>query len=468
MNNTPHRKGEILELDIKKLAFGGLGIAHLDGMVIFVKDGLPGQKVKAKIYNKKKKYLEAYVIEKISPSKNEQEPKCTHFGLCGGCTFQNYNYSSQLIEKHNQVEELFNKMLKSKYPKINLIIGCKDEFYYRNKMEFSYSSNRWVVDKNDIEVDRRNAFGLHVKKRFDKIVDIDNCYIQGKKSNQIFRFIKKYLNENNVSPFNMRNKTGYLRNVIIREGQVTNQALVNFITTNENNKSLSKLTNLLVENFTEIKGVVNTIVERNSGSSISDKEIMLYGEEYIEEKIGKYTYKISSNSFFQTNSKQSRVLYEQILKLSNLKGDEIIYDLYCGTGSIGIYLSNNVKKVYGIEITMSAVMDAIENAKNNDVKNINFFHGDLIDFFRKNQEVSLIESPDVIILDPPRAGMHKDTLEDIIKLNANKIIYISCNPSTQVRDIDILTNYKYKIKEIQPVDMFPHTPHIENIVSLVR
>jgi len=468
MNNILPKKGDILELDIEKLAFGGLGIAHVDEMVVFVKGGITGQKVKAKIYKKKKKYLEAYVVDKIIPSKDEQEPKCTHFGLCGGCSLQNYKYPSQLIEKHNQVEELFNKVLKNKFPKINSIIGCKDEFYYRNKMEFSYSSNRWILDKEEIGLDKRNAFGLHVKKRFDKIVDVDNCYIQGKKSNQIFKFIKKYLDQYNIEPFDMKNKTGYLRNVIIREGQLTNQALVNFITTDKNNKDLYQLSDLLVENFIEIRGIINTIVEPNSGSSISNTEIILYGKEYIEEKIGKYTYKISSNSFFQTNSRQSEVLYKQILKLSNFKGNEIVYDLYCGTGSIGIYLSSNVKKVYGIEIIMSAVMDAIENAKNNNIKNINFFHGDLIDFFRKNQEVSLIESPDVVILDPPRAGIHKDTLEDIIKLNANKIIYISCNPSTQVRDINILTNYKYKIKEIQPIDMFPHTPHIENIVSLEK
>ena len=466
INNTLS-EGHILDLDIEKLAFGGLGIAHFNNIVIFVKDGIPGQKVKVKISKKKKNYLEAYVVEKITPSKDEQTPICTHFGMCGGCTFQNYNYSSQLIEKYNQVEELFNKMLKTSFPKINAIIGCQNEFNYRNKMEFSYSPNRWILDKNNLMKNLEPAFGLHVKKRFDKIVDISDCYIQGKKSNDIFKFIKKYILENQIKPFNMKTKTGYLKNIIIREGQITNQILINFITTNDDIRILSKLTQLLVKKFGELKGIINTIIEPHSGSSISDKEIILYGQDYIEEKIGKYIYKISSSSFFQTNSKQSKILYDQILKLSELEGDEIVYDLYCGAGSISIYLSEHAKYIYGIEIVMSAVMDAIENSKKNDVKNVDFFHGNLIDFFKNNQEIQLMESPDVVIVDPPRAGIHKNTLNDIMKLKAKKIIYISCNPSTQIRDISILTDAGYTIKEIQPIDMFPHTPHIENIVSLV-
>lgn len=468
MNNNNLSKGQILELTIEKLVFGGLGIAHFNDIVIFVKDGIPGQKVKAKIWKKKKKYLEAYVIEKIITSKDEQPPLCDHFGVCGGCTFQNYNYASQLIQKHNQVKELFNKMLNCQFPEINTIIGCKKEFHYRNKMEFSYSPNRWVIDKDNVDKNKNNAFGLHVKKRFDKIVDISNCYIQSKKSNQILKFIKKYLGENKILPFNIREREGYLRNMIIREGQITNQFLLNFITTNSNKSHLVELTNLLVDEFIQIKGIINTIVKPNSGSSISDHQIVLYGQDYIEEKIGKYTYKISSDSFFQTNSRQSETLYNEILRLCEFKGHEIVYDLYCGTGSIGIHLSSYVQKVYGIEIVMSAVMDAIENSKKNGIKNINFFHGDLIDFFNNNKEISMIEQPDIVILDPPRAGMHKNTLNDIIKLDTNKIIYISCNPSTQVRDIGVLIENGYEIKEIQPIDMFPHTPHIENVVSLIK
>jgi len=248
---------------------------------------------------------------------------------------------------------------------------------------------------------------------------------------------------------------------------MTKQILINFITTNDDTSMLSKLTDLLKENFNEVKGVLNTIVKPNSGSSISDKEIILWGQDYIEEKVGEYIYKISSNSFFQTNSKQSKILYDQILKLAELEGSEIIYDLYCGAGSIGIYLSKYAKKIYGIEIVMSAVIDAIENSKKNNIKNIDFFHGDLIDFFRNNKEINLIESPDVVVLDPPRAGIHKNTLDDIMQLKVKKIIYVSCNPPTQIRDISILTENGYTIKEIQPIDMFPHTPHIENIVSLV-
>ena len=460
------RKGTVLNLTIEKLAFGGLGIAYYKGLVIFVKGSIPGQKVSAKIYKKKKNYLEAYIVEVIDPSIDEVEKNCNHFGVCGGCSFQNYNYNSQLNQKYNQVNELFEKMLKKKMEyTINPIIGCGEQFHYRNKMEFTYSYNKWIVDL-DSEIDNNPALGLHVKARFDKIVDIDNCSIQGSKSNIIFSFIKSKLTELKISAFNMKSKQGYLRNIIIREAQKSNQVLVNFITTNNKNSQLKKLSNALVKEFDFVKGVINTIVKPNSGSSIGDEEIILFGESYIEEMIGEYIFKISKDSFFQTNSKQAEVLYEQIKLLSDLDGNEIVYDLYCGTGSIGIYLSKFVKKIYGIEVVMSAVLDGIENTNKNEIKNVNFFHGDLTNFFEENKEIPFIEKPDLLIVDPPRAGMHTNTLTHISTLNAKKIIYVSCNPSTQVRDVNFLIENGYCIKNIQPVDMFPHTPHIENIVSL--
>ena len=462
------KKGDTLNLNIKSLSYGGLGIAHYDNIVIFVKGGLPGQSVKARIYKKKKKYLEAYVLEVLKKSKDQITPNCEHFGLCGGCSFQNYNYNKQLNEKENQVNDLFIRIAKIDSPNINPIIACKEKYNYRNKMEFSYSPNKWIVDlesKNESMDD--DAFGLHVKGRFDKIIDINNCHLHGENANQIFKSIKEYLIENKISSFNIKERKGYLRNVIIRQGHETNEILINFVTTNQKNKAITELVKILTKKFPFIKSVINTIVENNSGSSIG-KENLLFGRDYINEKIGENKYKISSNSFFQTNTNQAKVLYDTILRIGNFKGDEIVYDLYCGTGSIGIHISKHVKKVYGVEIVMSAVIDAIENAKNNNITNVQFFHGDLIDFFKNNQEIKLIETPDFIILDPPRAGIHNNTLMDVIKFSPKKIIYISCNPSTQARDIKILQDNNFMVKEIQPIDMFPHTPHIENITLLIN
>ncbi len=462
-------KGQIIDLDVTSLAYGGMGISYYNDIVVFVKGGIPGESLKARIYKKKKNYLEAYPVEQIKKSKKSVIPHCEHFGVCGGCSFQNLNYDEQLHQKNIQVKDLFTRVGGIQNPPINNIIGCDEQYNYRNKMEFSYSSNKWIPNLNEQNKNQSSvAFGLHVKGRYDKIVDINECHINGKLSNEIFKFLKDILIKQNIEPFNIKTRTGYLRNVIIREGKSINEILINFIITNSNIEILKPVIEKLINEFSEIKSIISTIVKPNSGSSISEEEKILWGEDYISENIGKYLYKISSNSFFQTNSKQSKVLYDLIVKICEFKGDEVVYDLYCGTGSIGIYIAKYVKMVYGIEIVMSAVIDAVENAKNNETNNIHFFHGDLIDSFQNNQELKLIDNPDIIILDPPRAGIHNKTLIDIISFNAKKIVYVSCNPSTQARDVNILIDNGYSIKNIQPIDMFPHTPHIENIVLLSK
>ena len=462
------KKGDIIDLNIRSLSYGGLGVAHHNDIVIFVKGGLPGQLVKSKLFKKKKKYFEAYVLEVIKKSKNQIKPLCEHFGVCGGCSFQNYSYEKQLFEKQNQINDLFTRLAKIKNPPIKNIIGCENEYYYRNKMEFSYSPNRWIIDLESKKEQKNDpALGLHVKGRFDKIIDINDCHLHGELSNDILKFIKTYLIKHKISSFNIKERTGYLKNIIIRQGYQTNEILINFITTSYDKPLLSKLIKQLTKKFKTIKAIINTIVMTNSGSSIGEEKI-LWGENYINDNIGEYSYKISTNSFFQTNTKQAEILYNHIIQICNFKGDEIVYDLYCGTGSIGIHIAKYVKMVYGVEIVMSAVIDAIENAKNNNIKNIQFFHGDLIDFFQNNQELQLIENPDLIILDPPRAGIHNKTLADIMSFNPKKILYVSCNPSTQARDVSILKDNNYLVKDIQPIDMFPHTPHIENITLLIN
>ena len=462
-------KFDIIDLDITSLAYGGMGVSHYNDIVVFVKGGIPGERVKGRIYKKKKNYYEADIVEKIKISDSEVEPRCDHFGVCGGCSSQNLDYKVQLSEKYNQIKDLFIRIGKIKNPPIKKIIGSTNEYNYRNKMEFSYSSNRWKLNLDEKSTeDYSHALGLHVKGRYDKIVDVGDCHINGELANKIYKFLKKCLFEKNIEPFNAKEKTGFLRNIIIREGQLTEQILINFITTSFDAEALNPIIKLLTKEYPQIKSIINTIVKPNSHSSIGEEEKILWGDDFIIEKIDKLEYKISSNSFFQTNSKQLKILYNQIIKCSEFKGNEILYDLYCGTGSIGIFLAQYVRKVYGVEVVTSAVIDAIENANNNDIKNIEFFNGDLVDFFTTNKEIKLIEKPDVVVLDPPRAGIHNNTMQSIINLNPEKIIYISCNPATQVRDVKILIENNYSINNIQPIDMFPHTPHIENIVVLMN
>ena len=353
------KKGDIIDLNIKSLSYGGLGVAHYNNIVVFVRGGLPGQSVKSKIFKKKKKYFEAYVLEVIKESPNKINPLCEHFGICGGCSFQNYSYKEQLIEKQNQINDLFTRLAKIIAPPIKPIIGCENQYYYRNKMEFSYSPNSWIVDLESENKEKTNdALGLHVKGRFDKIIDINDCHLHGKGSNDIFKFIKAYLIENKISSFDIKKRVGYLKNIIIRQGYQTNEILINFITTNNDDVILSKLIKQLTKKFKNIKAIMNTVVKSNSGSSIGEEK-NLWGQNYINDNIGKYSYKISSNSFFQTNTKQSEILYNTISEICNFKGNEIVYDLYCGTGSIGIHIAKQVKMVYGVEVVMSAVIDAI-------------------------------------------------------------------------------------------------------------
>ncbi len=465
------KKGSELELYIEKLAYGGLGIGHHENIVVFVKGAIPGQTVRVKIYKKKKKYFEAYVIETIKPSKFEVSAKCTHFGVCGGCSFQNYNYVNQLSQKQDQVESMFQKLGGIENVPIEPIIGCEKQYNYRNKMEFTYSPNKWILDVNQLNHTSNsncNALGLHVKNRFNKIVDIDNCFLHSELSDRILVYLKSLITENKIVPFNINLREGYLRNIIIRSNFADDEILINFITITDQGDQLKKIINPLIDKFKEIKSILNTIVEPNSGSSYSEREKVLWGNDYINEQIGNYTYKVSSNSFFQTNSAQAKILYDLIIHCGEFKKNEIVYDLYCGTGTIGIYIANFVKRVYGVEIVMSSIIDAIENANNNNINNIEFIQGNLDLFFNESNESKIIPRPDTIILDPPRAGLHRNTSIKLIEMEAKKIIYVSCNPSTQVRDIVLFMENGYKLKYVQPVDMFPHTPHIENIAVLTK
>ena len=462
MENKKLKRGQEIKLKISDLAFGGKGISKKDDLVFFVKDAIPNQEVIAKISKIKKKYAEAYSIETLKDSTDQVNPVCEHFKWCGGCTTQQLDYQTQLYYKQKQVSDILNKIGGKKNLDINTIIGCENTFFYRNKMEYTFSGIPWYIgDESYDDV----IIGLHVPKRFDKILNINKCHINDEVFNDILEISKEVAVKEKMIPYHVRKHTGFLRFLVIRIGIHTNEVMVNLVTAGYKPKIIKPLVDALVDRIPNIKSIVNTINNQKSNIA-SGTSKLLYGDEYINEKIGDYTFKISANSFFQTNSYQVKTLYDYIIKTADFKKSDIVYDLYCGTGTIGIYVSSFVKKVYGIEIVKDAIKDANFNAKKNNIKNITFYDSDIKDFFT-NQNTK-IDKPNTIIIDPPRPGLHPNVVKDIIILSPSKIIYISCNPSTQARDVKIFLEEDYKICDIQPIDMFPHTPHIECIITLKK
>ena len=460
------KKGSIIEVDVKSLSYGGDGFAKYNDIAVFVQKGLPGQKVEAVITKKNKKFFKAKVLNILKKSPDEIKPECIHFEDCGGCSFQNYKYQNQLKEKEQQVKDLLTHIAGLKSAKIAKIKQAKDIYNYRNKMEFTFSNDPWFEKYNPKEK-RDLCLGLHPKGRFDKTIDLESCKIQSEVSNKIVNIVRETALENNLIPYDIKKHTGFLRQLVIRSAVHKDETMVIIVTSTNDQKKLEPIINEL-KRVKEIKSIINNVNRRKADVSYSEEQYLLYGDDFITEKIGTYKFKISPDSFFQTNSKQAKVLYDIIKKEASLSGNEIVYDLYCGTGTIGIYLSKKAKKIFGFEIIPSAIDDAMINASNNNVKNALFFQGDIKDILIDNKEIDIIEKPDISIIDPPRSGLHPKALKNIIKLKQKKIIYVSCNPATQARDLKDFIEAGYKVKNIIPLDMFPHTPHIESIVTLVR
>ena len=461
------KKGIELELEITSLAYGGMGLAKLDNFVIFVKNAIPGQHVKAFIYKKKKGYAEGRVISIIKESPNAVDVKCSHYWICS--KLQSLLYEEQLKEKEKQVEEAFQRLGGFTDFKLNEIKGADRIYNYRNKMEFTFSPNRWVLESEPEGVDSSFALGLHIPRRFDKILNIDQCHIQPEIGNKILSLAQGVCLKNpELKPYDPRTNVGFLRHLMLRFGVHTNQLMVNIVTGYDDINKLSPLIDTLLKEIPDITSMVNNVNTRKADVAYGEFENLIFGNPYIEEKIGDLKFEISANSFFQTNTFQGEVLYEEVLRLANLKGDEIVYDLYCGTGSIAIYIAKNVKKVYGFEVIRSSLENAEKNAMINNINNVHFLKANLDTFFKSGQLPRKVPKPDVIIVDPPRAGMHSDMSGYLHKLKAKKIIYVSCNPTTQARDTQILSDSGYKINNSTMVDMFPHTPHIETVMLLSK
>ena len=457
------KKGMELELEIDSLAYGGMGLAKIDNFVVFVKNAIPGQTVNAFIYKKKKGYAEGRVTSIVKESPNAVDAKCSHYWICS--KVQKLSYNEQLKEKENQVQEAFHRIGGFLDFKLSDTKGADPIYNYRNKMEFTFSSNRWVLESEPEGVDTSFALGLHIPGRFDKILDIDECHIQPEIGNKILSAAREVcLNHPELKPYNPRTNVGFLRYLMLRYGVHTNQLMINIVTAYDDINKLSPLIDKLLDDFSEITSMVNNVNTRKADVSFGEFENLIFGNPYIEERIGELTFEISANSFFQTNTYQGEVLYNEVAKAADLSGKEIVYDLYCGTGSISLYLAKNAKEVYGFEVIRSSLENAEKNSGINKVDNVHFLKANLDTFFKSGQLPRRAPKPDVIVVDPPRAGMHPDMSSYLHKLKAKKIVYVSCNPTTQARDAKVLADNGYKIKTAVMVDMFPHTPHIETVV----
>ncbi|MEP0862348.1 MAG: 23S rRNA (uracil(1939)-C(5))-methyltransferase RlmD [Ignavibacterium sp.] len=480
------KKGDIAEFKIEKYAFEGKGIAKVskndllginepDGFeknyVVFVHGSYPGDVVKARLTKIKKSYAEAITTEIISASPDRVKSKCKYFGVCGGCKQQDLSYQKQIEYKQKQVEEIFHKLGGFHNFEIENILPSDDIYFYRNKMEFSFSDKRWLTKQEISSADKFQkdfALGLHIPKIFDKVLDVDECFLQSELSNSILNFTRKFFIEKNVSVYSTKTHTGFLRNLVVRQSYHTKDLMVNLVTSDEDDELLKEYVEQLVKNFPAITTIVNNISKKLSAVAVGDYEKVYFGSGFIHDKIGNYTFRISANSFFQTNTRQAEKLYQTALDYAELKGDEVVYDLYSGAGTIAIYISQKAKKVFAFESVQSAVEDAKVNAELNNISNVEFITTDLYKSFLPIIDKKNFPVPEVMIIDPPRSGMHQNTVEDVIQLSPSQIVYVSCNPTTQVRDIKMFVEAGYKLLKIRPVDMFPQTYHIENVALLSK
>ena len=466
MSNRKKNPILIEKIEIIDTANKGKSIAKHDDRVIIVDNGVPGDICDVSVYKRRRKYWQAEIKKIHKYSQYRVTPKCEHFGVCGGCKWQNMQYNSQLKFKEKEVLNNLKRIGKIDTTNHEKIIGSKEDYFYRNKMEFTFSNKRWLSKeeiKSRKKITDRNACGFHVPGMFDKIINLNHCYLQKEPSNRIRLSINKFSKKNKFSYFDIREKKGFLRNLIIKNSSKGDlMVLMQFYENNK--KNIKLLMNHLKDSFSEITSLLYT-VNQKANSTIYDQEIILFhGKEYIQEELDGLLFNIGAKSFFQTNSDQAKILYRKTKELANIKKNEIVYDLYTGTGTIAQFVAHSAKKVIGIDSVKEGIEAAFTNAKQNNITNCSFYCGDMKEIFSK-YFITKNGHPDIIITDPPREGMHKKVIEQILKIKPNRIIYVSCNSATQARDINILSDI-YKIKKIQPVDMFPQTHHVENIVSL--
>jgi 23S rRNA (uracil1939-C5)-methyltransferase len=472
------KRGDELDALIEDLAVEGKSVARIEGLVVFVRGGVPGDIVRMRVRTVKRNFAEADLVALVTPSPCRSEPRCRYFGTCGGCTWQNIAYASQLEFKRRHVADALERLGGFTSSVVPAPLAMEDPFFYRNKMEFSFGE-RWLTSEEMAQgragggaaggiIDP--ALGLHLPGRYDRVLDLHECWLQSEASARIVNLVREFCLGNDLPVFSTVTQSGYLRNLVIRESKRTGETMVNLVTRDDRPEVMERLTRRLLAAFPSLTTIVNNITERRSQVAVGERERVYHGAGTITEKIGERTYRISANSFFQTNTVQAERLYDTALGFAHLRPGDVVYDLYCGTGTIALHIAAGAGRVIGIESVEQAVDDARKNAEFNGVHNCLFLHGDLKETLlssRRRREP--LPAPDVIIVDPPRAGMHEKVAREIVSLTPRTIVYVSCNPSTQARDLKIICESgRYSIESIQPVDMFPHTQHIENVVGVIN
>ena len=456
---------------IKVLDAGAKGVSVAkapDGKVIFIPNVVPGDVVDVQTFKKRKSFYEGKAVKFHEYSEHRVDPICEHFGVCGGCKWQNMKYSQQLYYKQNEVKNHLQRIGKVALPEFEPILGSEKKFFYRNKMEFSFSNSRWLTEQ-EIEqtetLENRNALGFHIPKMWDKILDIQKCHLQEDPSNAIRNEVRDFANTHSLTFFNPRAHEGLLRTLMLRTASTGEiMVLIQFFENDKANREL--LLDHLYEKFPQITSL-QYVVNNKANDTLYDTDIKLYkGRDYILEEMEGLKFSINAKSFYQTNSDQAYELYKITRDFAGLTGDEIVYDLYTGTGTIAQFVSKKAKKVIGVESVPEAIADAKENAKRNNITNCDFFVGDMKVVFNEHF-IAQHGHPDVIITDPPRDGMHAAVIDQILKIAPNKIVYVSCNSATQARDLALMDE-TYKVTRVRPVDMFPQTHHVENVVLLEK
>jgi 23S rRNA (uracil1939-C5)-methyltransferase len=458
------KKGLQAQVEITDVAFGGRGLVRLDGMAVFVDQTVPGDRVIIRISRKKKNYAEARVIELIQSSPLRIIAPCEYSGFCGGCKWQFIKYEQQLLYKRQHVLDSLEHIGSIRDVTVHDTIPSKLIFGYRNKMEFSCSDRRWLLphELDRVDVDMGFALGLHVPGTFHKVIDTRECLLQPDLGNQLMDEVRTFMRSSDKPVYGLRSHIGFWRFLVLRHSVAHDQWMVNIVTSADGRKTVQPLADRLIDRYPKVVSIINNVTSRKAGVAVGDVEYTLAGSDIISDKISGFEFEISANSFFQTNTRGAAPLFKTVEKYAGLTGTETVLDLYSGTGTIPILLSEHSKAVTGIEIIESAVADAEKNCRKNGISNCRFIMGDI----RKCLS-QITQPPDVLIIDPPRAGMHKDVVKQVLELGAGRMVYVSCNPATMARYLQMMRD-SYRLDEVQPVDMFPHTYHVEAVAKLMR
>ena len=455
-------------VEITGVAAEGKSIARVDDMVVFIPYGAPGDVVNIKLDKKKRSYAEAHIVDMVKPSPDRVTPACEHFGVCGGCKWQHIPYESQLRYKRDQVVDALTRIAKVEIPEVNPTLGSKETFCYRNKLEYTFSCKCWITFedlRSGREITDRNALGFHIPGAFDKVLDIKKCWLQDDLSNRIRLFVRQYALAKGYEFYDIKAQQGLMRTLMVRIAS-TGEVMLIVVFARPEQEKIDDLMGAIAAEFPEITSLLY-VVNQKVNDTIADQEVITYrGRDYINEEMEGLQFRIGPKSFYQTNSLQAYELYKVARRMACLKPDDLVYDLYTGTGTIANFVARQVKKVVGIEYVPESIADAKLNSEVNGIDNTIFFAGDMKDVLTDGF-IAEHGRPDVMIIDPPRAGMHEDVVNVILNARPERIVYVSCNPATQARDLALMDEF-YRVEEVQPVDMFPHTHHVENVVRMVR